>query len=156
MKNSVILLISILLFISCEDVKHPDMDKTIQELKNRKIVRISDEQINAEAEKIASQVFQHLKQNKIDSLQKAFLAEGAGFIRLISDKKDCLNEVESQIFEAYEYNEEHHIKSNRNLQELVSGNYLYSEPFYKDSVFEGLYNVELVKSFVVKSLQTKR
>ena len=52
MKNSVILLISVLFFISCEDVKHPDMDKTIQELKSRKIVRISDEQINAEAEKI--------------------------------------------------------------------------------------------------------
>ena len=132
------------------------MDKTIQELKSRKIVRISDEQINAEAEKVATQVFTHLHQGKMDSLQKAFLAEGTGFLRIISSKKECLNEIESQIYDAYEYNETHKIISVRNLQELPSGNYLYSEPFYRDSVFGGLYNVELVKSFVVKSLQTKR
>lgn len=156
MKNSVLLLFSILILVSCEDVKHPDMDKTIQELKSRKIVRISDEQINAEAEKIASKVFTQLKHGKLDSLQKSFLAEEAGFLRLISTKKECLSEIESQIFDAYEYNVSHKIPNVRNLQELPSGNYLYSEPFYRDSVFGGLFNVELVKSFVVKSLQTKR
>lgn len=150
--RSLILVLFVVFLCACEDVKHPDMDNTMQELQNRKIVRLLDSEVESHAGDLGRICLNKIQSQSIDSVQ-LYLNEGnKGIINRVTSLNDIQLEKEKQVWEAYKYSLENDLPLEMNLQETPEGNFVINEPILEDSVFMGMWSLHLNREYVVQNI----
>ncbi len=151
MRSLIILFLGFFLW-SCEDVKHPDMDDTMQELQNRKIVRLLDSDIESHAGELGRMCLNKLQVKSLDSVQ-LYLEEGnKGVLKHVSSKEEAVLSVEKLVWEAYKYSLDNNLPLDMNLQKTAEGNFIINEPILENSVLVGMWSLQLNREYVVQDI----
>ncbi|MTI41131.1 hypothetical protein [Fulvivirga lutimaris] len=144
MKNFVIVLMAVVALTSCEAKLSEDQRKALhEEMEDRKIKKISQEDIYKKALEEGRLVLESVDSGNIDSVKAACKCEISNLT-----SKDDLSEVELKLYEAYEFNP----NGTDNIQKEGDQFLIYTKPQVANDSLAGLWMIKFPKSEIVKKI----
>jgi hypothetical protein len=167
MRNLYIVLLLSLLTSACSPDQDPRRRKFISdELKNRKIKRVTDSQLLGAANSFGKTATDKLQAELLNNYEagKPFDCQANSYIktkldlqyvltyRIVCQPQQALFEKEKQLWQAYQYNAEKELDLTDNLQKIDNEAIIYTSPITLNGQLVGMWTVVLNKKEIVKNL----
>jgi len=144
MRNFVILLLVVSVLTSCGGQLPEDQRKALrEEMEERKIKKISQEDIYQKALEEGRAVFKSIDSTNIDAVERSCKCSISNL-----KSKAGLTEVEVKLYEAYEFSP----NGTDNIQKEGDQFLIYTKPEAKNDTLSGLWLIKFPKSEIVKKI----
>jgi hypothetical protein len=162
-----VLLFALLIVTACSPEQDPRRRKFISdELKNRKIKRVTDSQLLGAANGFGKTAVDKLQTELLNNYEagKPFDCQANSYIkaklnlqyvltyRIVCQAQQALFEKEKQLWQAYEYNTQKELELTDNLQKIDGEAIIYTSPITLNGQLVGMWTVVLDKKEIVKNL----
>jgi hypothetical protein len=162
-----VLLLALFTTTACSPEQDPRRRKFItDELKNRKIKRVTDSQLLGAANSFGKTAVEKLQNELLNNYEagKPFDCKATSYIkakidlqyvltyRIVCEATQTTFDKEKQLWQAYQYNAQQELELTDNLQKIDNEAIIYTSPITLNGQLVGMWTVVLNKKEIVKNL----